>query len=221
MLMKIDTNVSFFHFKGNNMSVLGSQLEIDLDPEGECVIFAGQRHVGNTGTGCYKLHDHRIRDTKKEPTIPPDEKIEATYMYAPTPDEEEDEEEGPEEAAEDATPSDDSDKKQQNGGPGGPGGASQPTSSAPELNGKSQMNNGSSVSSQLNNKTPHTPHLLDEPVQGAQNDRTDQLTPAVMQQQQKQEMLNSPSQKSSSIGVRQIDTKLYFLEPLLQKAVDI
>merc|ERR1712018_1041823 len=152
--------------QGNNMSVLGSQLEIDLDPEGECVIFAGQRHVGNTGTGCYKLHDHRIRDTKKEPTIPPDEKIEATYMYAPTPDEEEDEEEGPEEAAEDATPSDDSDKKQQNGGPGGPGGASQPTSSAPELNGKSQMNNGSSVSSQLNNKTPHTPHLLDEPVQG-------------------------------------------------------
>ena len=190
------------------MSVLGSQLEIDLDPEGECVIFAGQRHVGNTGTGCYKLHDHRIKDTKKEPTIPPDEKIEATYMYAPTPEEEpeEEEEEGPEEAInEDAsTPSNGSDKKQQNGGPGGTGGASQPTSSAPESNGKSQMNNGSSVSSQLNNKTPHTPHLLDEPVQGAQNDRTNQLTPAVMQQQQKQEMLNSPSQKSSSVGVRSI-----------------
>ena len=190
------------------MSVLGSQLEIDLDPEGECVIFAGQRHVGNTGTGCYKLHDHRIKDTKKEPTIPPDEKIEATYMYAPTPEEEpeEEEEEGPEEAInEDAsTPSNGSDKKQQNGGPGGTGGASQPTSSAPESNGKSQMNNGSSVSSQLNNKTPHTPHLLDEPVQGAQNDRTNQLTPAVMQQQQKQEMLNSHSQKSSSVGVRSI-----------------
>ena len=40
------------------MSVLGSQLEIDMDPEGEAAVIP--RHVGNTGTGCYKLHDHRI-----------------------------------------------------------------------------------------------------------------------------------------------------------------
>ena len=65
------------------MSVLGSALEIDLDPDGDltCV----PRHVGNTGTGCFRMHDHTIRDTKKTPIIPPSEKIEATYMYAPTP----------------------------------------------------------------------------------------------------------------------------------------
>ena len=43
------------------MSVLGSQLEIDIDPEGEAVVMP--RHIGNTGTGCYKLHDHRYRNT--------------------------------------------------------------------------------------------------------------------------------------------------------------
>ena len=65
------------------MSVLGSALEIDLDPDGDltCV----PRHVGNTGTGCFRMHDHTIRDTKKVPIIPPSEKVEATYMYAPTP----------------------------------------------------------------------------------------------------------------------------------------
>lgn len=46
------------------MSVLGSQLEIDMDPEGEAAVIP--RHVGNTGTGCYKLHDHRISETKKK-----------------------------------------------------------------------------------------------------------------------------------------------------------
>ena len=45
------------------MSVLGSQLEIDMDPEGEAAVIP--RHVGNTGTGCYKLHDHRIQETKR------------------------------------------------------------------------------------------------------------------------------------------------------------
>ena len=188
------------------MSVLGSQLEIDLDPEGECVIFAGQRHVGNTGTGCYKLHDHRIKDTKKDPTIPADEKREATYMYAPTPDEPEPE---PEEDN-DQEPEGKEDHPE-NGGPGnGTGGVGQSTtlSGSNSVNSKSKstthMNNGSSVNQQQNNQTPHTPHLLDAPVQGAQSDRTNQLTPAVMQQQQQQQEpkpLNSPSQKSSSIGV--------------------
>ena len=67
------------------MSVLGSALEIDLDPDGDltCV----PRHVGNTGTGCFRMHDHGMKDTKKQPMVfPPTEKIEATYMYAPTPD---------------------------------------------------------------------------------------------------------------------------------------
>ena len=49
---------------GHNMSVLGSQLEIDMDPEGEAAVIP--RHVGNTGTGCYKLHDHRISETKRK-----------------------------------------------------------------------------------------------------------------------------------------------------------
>ena len=54
------------------MSVLGSQLEIDIDPEGEATIMP--RHLGNTGTGCFKLHDHRYAETKyrKEgPANPP------------------------------------------------------------------------------------------------------------------------------------------------------
>ena len=67
------------------MSVLGSQLEMDLDPEGECVIFNGQRHIGNTGTGCYKLHDTKIKETKKPPNLPLDDKVDATWIYAPTP----------------------------------------------------------------------------------------------------------------------------------------
>ena len=44
------------------MSVLGSQVEIDIDPEGEATIMP--RHTGNTGTGCFKLHDHRVVETK-------------------------------------------------------------------------------------------------------------------------------------------------------------
>ena len=40
------------------MSVMGSQLEIDMDPDGDLTVVP--RHQGQTGTGCYKLHDHRI-----------------------------------------------------------------------------------------------------------------------------------------------------------------
>ena len=53
------------------MSVLGSQLEIDIDPEGEATIMP--RHIGATGTGCYKLHDHRFKETmyRTEGPVPP------------------------------------------------------------------------------------------------------------------------------------------------------
>ena len=53
------------------MSVLGSQLEIDIDPEGEATIMP--RHLGNTGTGCFKLHDHRFIEAKHrtEGPVPP------------------------------------------------------------------------------------------------------------------------------------------------------
>ena len=44
------------------MSVLGSQLEIDIDPEGEATIMP--RHLGNTGTGCFKLHDNKFSTAK-------------------------------------------------------------------------------------------------------------------------------------------------------------
>merc|ERR1712020_680342 len=56
---------------GHNMSVLGSQPEIDIDPEGEATIMP--RHLGNTGTGCFKLHDHRFVETKHrtEGPVPP------------------------------------------------------------------------------------------------------------------------------------------------------
>ena len=41
---------------------MGSQLEIDMDPDGDLTVVP--RHQGQTGTGCYKLHDHRIFDFK-------------------------------------------------------------------------------------------------------------------------------------------------------------
>ncbi len=40
------------------MSVMGSQLEIDMDPEGEAAVVP--RHQGMTGTGCFHLHDHSM-----------------------------------------------------------------------------------------------------------------------------------------------------------------
>ena len=43
------------------MSVMGSQLEIDLDPEGSETVVP--RHTGQTGTGCFHLHDHSILET--------------------------------------------------------------------------------------------------------------------------------------------------------------
>lgn len=49
------------HPLGHNMSVMGSQLEIDMDPDGDLTVVP--RHQGQTGTGCYKLHDHRIYDS--------------------------------------------------------------------------------------------------------------------------------------------------------------
>ncbi len=44
------------------MSVMGSQLEIDMDPDGDLTVVP--RHQGQTGTGCYKLHDHQIFDPR-------------------------------------------------------------------------------------------------------------------------------------------------------------
>ena len=69
------------------------------------------------------------------------------------------------------------------------------------------MNNGTSFNPEHNNRSAHTPHLLDAPVQGAHAQSSNQLAPSapvmVQQQQQNQDFkpLNSPSQKSSSIGV--------------------
>lgn len=68
------------------------------------------------------------------------------------------------------------------------------------------MNNGTSFNPEHNNRSAHTPHLLDAPVQGAHAQSSNQLAPSapvmVQQQQQNQDFkpLNSPSQKSSSIG---------------------
>lgn len=162
------------------MSVLGSQLEIDLDPDGDMTVVP--RHVGNTGTGCYKLHDHTIRDTKKPIPIPVSEKVEATYMYAPTPDEPEEEE--PDEPDEDEPP-------EENGKNGA-------LPKAPK-----------SVTSSSNSRTPpqkrpshpnsHTPHLLDAPVQ------QQQPQPQLSQKSELAPVLTtrSPSQKSAnaSLGV--------------------
>ena len=44
------------------MSVMGSQLEIDMDPDGDLTVVP--RHQGQTGTGCYRLHDHRLHDIR-------------------------------------------------------------------------------------------------------------------------------------------------------------
>ncbi len=42
------------YFAGHNMSVMGSQLEIDMDPDGDLTVVP--RHVGNTGTGMYTFN---------------------------------------------------------------------------------------------------------------------------------------------------------------------
>lgn len=63
---------------GHNMSVMGSQLEIDMDPDGDLTVVP--RHTGQTGTGCYRLHDHQIYDPHlgrqgplygNDPRVPP------------------------------------------------------------------------------------------------------------------------------------------------------
>ena len=65
------------HSTGHNMSVLGSQVDVDMD---ESVPDPVPKHQGHTGTGCYKLHDHefmrpkhRVTGTKPEvdKTAPP------------------------------------------------------------------------------------------------------------------------------------------------------
>ena len=135
------------------MSVLGSQLEIDLDPDGDMTVVP--RHVGNTGTGCFKLHDHGIRDTKKPVWLNYTEKQEATYMYAPTPDEPEDPEEP------DGPPDDEDDNDEphldENGGKNG---------ALPKQASKTSSNNSRTPpQTRPSHPNSHTPHLLDAPVQ--------------------------------------------------------
>ena len=55
---------TFFCHLGQNMSVMGSQLEIDMDPEGEAAVVP--KHQGMTGTGCFHLHDHTIAEDMTE-----------------------------------------------------------------------------------------------------------------------------------------------------------
>jgi len=43
--------------QGHNMSVLGSQVDVDME---ESVPDPVPKHQGHTGTGCYKLHDHEF-----------------------------------------------------------------------------------------------------------------------------------------------------------------
>ena len=87
--MQILIQILFNHplqHKGHNMSVLGSQLEIDIDPEGEATIMP--RHLGNTGTGCFKLHDHRFIETKHRtegPVPPPGPGLIINKDHEPTP----------------------------------------------------------------------------------------------------------------------------------------
>ena len=46
------------------MSVLGSQVDVDID---ESVPDPVPKHQGHTGTGCYKLHDHEFLRPKHRP----------------------------------------------------------------------------------------------------------------------------------------------------------
>ena len=49
---------------GHNMSVLGSQVDVDMD---ESVPDPVPKHQGHTGTGCYKLHDHEFLRPRHRP----------------------------------------------------------------------------------------------------------------------------------------------------------
>ena len=178
------------------MSVLGSQLEIDLDPENE---MAGlTRHVGSTGTGCYKLHNHRIKDNKKPPNIPVSEKVEATYMYAPTPPEPDtpEEEEPPDSPnmGPDGTPA-------KGDGDGGDTGSEDKKPKNGKAGGKSAVGsrNGSDGGTQ-----GHTPHLLDAPLIPGGANQPD--TPALTHSSNEK---NASSPKSmASVGVSS-----YFVTP--------
>ena len=182
------------------MSVLGSQLEIDLDPDGDVTIVP--RHVGNTGTGCYKLHDHLIKDTKKSPNIPVSEKVEATYMYAPTPPEpdtpeEEEPPDGEDEGDGDSTQPPGSgsisgDRKHKNGKAGGKSVGSSSTASTSRV--KSDSRQGSEGPLPPSNSTPH---LLDAPLIPGASQPGDS-TPALANILDNK---NSSSPKSASIGV--------------------
>jgi hypothetical protein len=179
------------------MSILGSQLEIDMDPEGEATVIP--LHTGNTGTGCYKMHDHTIRDTKRAVTIPAADKLESTYMYAPTPPP------PPEEEEEEGNGSEDKGDGEGDGGDGpddGASGAGQATrsraNSVSTKGGKSASSDtSSSASGGGAGPNVPTPHLLDAPVQPVQQDQINQLTPAVTTGRRKE----LKSQKSASIGV--------------------
>ena len=46
------------------MSVLGSQVDVDMD---ESVPDPVPKHQGHTGTGCYKLHDHEFLKHRHRP----------------------------------------------------------------------------------------------------------------------------------------------------------
>lgn len=46
------------------MSVLGSQVDVDMD---ESVPDPVPKHQGHTGTGCYKLHDHEFLRPRHRP----------------------------------------------------------------------------------------------------------------------------------------------------------
>merc|ERR1719228_825542 len=50
--------------QGHNMSVLGSQVDVDMD---ESVPDPVPKHQGHTGTGCYKLHDHEFLRPRHRP----------------------------------------------------------------------------------------------------------------------------------------------------------
>jgi len=49
---------------GHNMSVLGSQVDVDME---ESVPDPVPKHQGHTGTGCYKLHDHEFMRPRGRP----------------------------------------------------------------------------------------------------------------------------------------------------------
>ena len=57
--------LSWLPAPGHNMSVLGSQVDVDMD---ESVPDPVPKHQGHTGTGCYKLHDHEFMRPKHRVT---------------------------------------------------------------------------------------------------------------------------------------------------------